>query len=300
MIYPKCKIGVFPIFITVDGYVIPCTFIHPYVKNTDTQFWQFSLHKQRFADLIESEQWNNFLDNVGDLEFHKCKSECGTKDPPTNSFLHEHNNTTVWDSNISRQKRLNVSIETSDRCSLKCLYCARNQAEFVNKTDMPLDIIQDILSYTYLEKLQDCGTYGDPIFYKYYHEMLEFMMGSNLQVYSASIAATGRTQAWWDQTHELWKDLNNGGIEVQINWGIDGLADTSKIHRVGQDWNEITTQMKRAVDNGINCRWRYIPMSFNEHQIDEARQMANDMGVHFFLHHSNRFGENDPNQPRKQ
>ena len=81
-------------------------------------------------------------------------------------------------------------------------------------------------------------------------------------------------------------------------WGIDGLEDTSNKHRVNQDWNEITTQMRRAATYKAWSTWQFIPMSFNEHQIEEAKQLAKDWDVIFYLKPSDRFvSENDPNRP---
>ena len=311
MIYPKCFTGVTSIFITHDGFLQPCCMIDSFIrdkKNIESQsdvltrnpFYDFSLHDTEFEDIVTGHKWNNFIDNLLDTDISVCHLKCGTKDPPYNTGIHQHNNVTVWNEKDKRPNRVyNLQIETTNRCTLKCLYCGRNRKpKNLNKSDLPIEIIDDALSYKHINKLQDCGNYGDPIFYKHYHEMLFILGGTSIKEYGASIAATGRTQSWWNETQQLWKWLSDRGMDVKIHWGIDGLEHTSKMHRVEQDWNEIIEQMRIASENGVNCLWRYIPMSFNEHQIDEARQLAEEWGVDFYLHHSRRFGKNDPNKPR--
>ena len=78
-------------------------------------------------------------------------------------------------------------------------------------------------------------------------------------------------------------------------FGIDGLEDTSSIYRVNQDWNEITTAMRRAKEAGMEVTWQFIPFKQNEHQIDEVKQLAKDWGVELLFVMSNRFsGLDDP------
>lgn len=318
MIYPRCYNGTITPMVGGDGILYPCcqatesfTKELPKVGTPKVKIKNpfadpdFSLYNKSFEEIVESKKWNRFITELRHTELKICTNICGSRSGVRNSFKIDAAD--VWkDKRVLTKDIDTIQLETSSRCTLECLYCSRQMSkitepkeskDWLNKFDLDLRIIEDVLLYKPWNSILDCGTFSDPIFYKYYHEMLEVLDMSMVKNYIGNIAATGRTEAWWDQTHEMWKYLNDTGIYISIFWGVDGLSDTSKLHRVNQDWDEITTQMKRLAKNGINSTWQYIPMSFNEHQIKEAKQMAEDWGVHFFLKPSDRFKENDPNKP---
>lgn len=314
MIYPQCFNGYMVPMITGDGFLQPCCQVG---QNYRSELWtigekttipnpfidpDFNLHNNTYADIVESDKWNNMIVGLKHTKLYSCSIKCGSKNDPRNSPFG------IEDDWIDKQiltKDLNtIQIETSTRCTLECMYCSRQvmnkqfKSEWLNRYDLPVEIIEDVFFYKKWDTIIDCGTYGDPIYYKHYHDMLEFMSYAKIKHYRVSIAATGKTQKWWDKTHELWKHLHDNGTYIIIFWGIDGLEDTSKIHRINQDWNEISTQMRRSSKNGLWSTWQYIPMRFNEHQIEEARQLSKDWGVKFFLKPSDRFTKpGDPNKP---
>jgi len=302
--------------VTADGYLHPCCQVgHDYKrtiktkhgKPTNNPFYDdaFHLYKHSYADIVEGSAWNDMIEGLKHTDLHACNLFCGNKDYPRNSVTGTEES---WTDNRVYTKDLDIiQFETTNRCTLECPYCARQAfkrrypdkfSSTLNKKDLDIKIVEDVLSYRKWKIIVDCGTYGDPIYYKHYHEMVEFLSVVNPWQYTVSIAATGKTQQWWDQTHEAWEFLHKSGTNVTIMWGIDGLSDTSSKHRIKQDWDEISTQMKRAAKNGLYSTWQYIPMSFNEHQIEQAMELANDWGVIFFLKPSDRFlKDDDPNRP---
>lgn len=304
--------------VTADGFLQPCCqvgnnywkyqYLTDGTKLDHNPFIDpdFSLYNKSFEEIVESDKWNNFVGTISESKLSVCHNHCGSKQAPRNSALNQYNLTVEWDNKHVLTKDIDaIQLETSNRCTLECGYCSRlfykrrnSNGRWLNRFDLSLDIIEDILQYKVFESILDCGTYGDPIYYKYYHGMLELFLSNMFRRYRVSIAATGKTQKWWDQTHSLWEALIKSGTPVIIFWGVDGLKDTSSIHRINQDWDEITTQMKRAATYGAYGHWQYIPMNFNEHQIEDAKLMAKDWGVNFYLKPSDRFYEGDPNTPK--
>ena len=310
-------------FISADGFLQPCCQVgtnYRKERQWDDEWIpnpfidpRHSLHNHSFSEIVESKHWNSMISKLRTARYDSCVYNCSKKDPSFNSATGA---TDKWSDKRILTKDMNtIQLETTNRCNLECPYCARmlfktrkgnglqvelggkvDDPKWLNSYDIPVSILKDVFSYKHWFAVVDCGTHGDPIFYKYYHEMLEMMSGMMIDNYRASIAATGRPQKWWDQTHELWKGLNDAGIAVIPFWGVDGI-ETSHHHRIGQDWNEITIQMKIAAKNGIKGFWQYIPMSFNEHQIEDAKKLAEDWGVEFYLKPSERFKKNDPNRP---
>jgi len=314
-IYPQCYNGTMIPMITADGFLQPCCQVgsnyNKYEKlidgtNVENRFIDpdFSLYNKSFSEIIESKKWDNMINGLADSKLQICHMCCGSKNYPKNSALYEHNFKTTWTDKKVKTKHLkDIQLETTNRCTLECPYCSRffykkrnKNINWLNRHDLDLNIIKDVITYKNWRSVLDCGSYGDPIYYKYYHEMLELLNISMIRIYRVSIAATGRSEEWWDTTQELWKQLHESGIQVNIFWGIDGLEDTSSKHRINQDWNEISKQMKKSARNGLYSIWQYIPMSFNEHQIDEAKKLAADWGVNFYLKQSYRFSKDDPNR----
>lgn len=308
MIYPQCQNGTMIPFVSSSGYLFPCCKIIYNKKIYDIDNVKvenpfispnFSLYKKTYGEIVESNEWIDFIDSLTNTKIQKCHAHCGHSHKPIMSIAEEFDpNVEYTNIKIKTKDLRHIQLEFTNRCNLVCRYCSRqNYASKdidLNRYDLPISVVEDILSYHHWINVIDCPTFSDSIFYKHYHEVLDIMKYCMIDHYKLSTAATGRTKSWWAKTQELWKELNASQTKVIIFWGIDGLEDTSKIHRVNQDWEEITSNMKIAAKNGIECNWQYIPMKFNEHQIEEAKRMAEDWGVNFFLRASERFRKNDP------
>lgn len=331
-VFPKCMTNRAP-YITYDGYVLPCCWV-PYSKTLHFTNGEikpnpfvredFNLYNNKFKDILGSDAWNNMLTNIITDTPNKCKEKC-SKFLVTNGFVEPQNfnvpkfnpNETdkkTFTSQVSedpnvflksaehfKNKQDKLQLETTSRCNLKCPACSRTKEAgkgTYKKGDLSLDIIEDVLTSRRWRKVDDSGRYGDPIFYKHYHEMLDIIVKSNIKRYVVHIAATGRSKDWWNTTINKFKTIQASGTGVQILFGIDGLEDTSSIYRVNQDWNEITTAMRLAKEAGMEVTWQFIPFKQNEHQIDEVKQLAKEWGVELLFVMSNRFsGLDDPMIP---
>jgi len=294
-IYPKCFYGGMEPYITSFGYLLPCCQVTKltYDKTKPFHDEEFNLNKKTFSEIATSPKWNTMIKSFSDTDVPTCIAKCGSPEGWNNKF-------------IPLANAKSIQFETTNRCTLQCLYCSRTKAQergiehLLNKNDLDINILEDVFKSKHWESVIDCGTSGDSIFYRYYHEMLNMMTTTMIDHYRLSIAATGRTSGWWDDTQRLWKELNDSGISVIIYWGIDGLKDTSNIHRIGQNWDEITEQMRISIENGVTSSWQFIPFSHNEHQIDEANRLANEWGARFHLKPSDRFFSGDPLKPKNE
>ena len=308
MIYPRCFNGTEIPFITCKGYLSPCcrTGNRFYVLKNELTNEAFNLNKHSFMDVVTGSAWIDTIKGIHNTEIRGCNYNCGIKQAPrTSNIIAYDDKYSYQDVYVPTASLASIQLETTSRCTLECPYCSRanvinrGNGALLNRDDLSLDIIDDVLTNAkHIETIVDCGTFGDGIFYKHYHEMLDLMvMSDNLKFYTMSIAATGKTQSWWDDTHLLWKLLSRKGILVIVYWGIDGLEDTSSMHRVNQNWDEITDNMRRAVSSGIENNWQFIPMRFNEHQVEDAYELSKRWNVNFHIKPSDRFKEGDPNTP---
>ena len=69
---------------------------------------------------------------------------------------------------------------------------------------------------------------------------------------------------------------------LRVVWGIDGLEDTNHIYRVGAKWEKIINNAKAFIDAGGIASWQFIEFEHNKHQIEEAKQLAKELGFKEF------------------
>ena len=163
--------------------------------------------------------------------------------------------------------------------------------------DMSLTVVDRITDRVDLDSVSLCGTYGDPIYHRRFHDAAEIMVGKGLNVFIATNGSY-RNIDWWTDTVGLLKQT-----ESIITFSIDGLEDTNPIYRVNSRWEDIEAAARYCAPR-IDTRWKFIVFSHNQHQIDDARIMADQWGVKFQLVHSQRFGslygyrwDEDPMKP---
>jgi MoaA/NifB/PqqE/SkfB family radical SAM enzyme len=61
-------------------------------------------------------------------------------------------------------------------------------------------------------------------------------------------------------------------------FSIDGLGEINAKYRIGSAWEKILANVQAASQTGVFLRWDFIVFRHNEHQMDEAREMARQLG----------------------
>jgi len=128
------------------------------------------------------------------------------------------------------------------------------------------------------------GNYGDPIMYPYLLEVVKMCKDIGVAQVTLSTNGSAQTEEWWIELASIMQKPD------KVIFAIDGLEDTNHLYRVNSKWNIIMRNAKAFIANGGIARWDFIGFAHNEHQIDEARQLAEDMGfVKFRYKKSNRY-----------
>lgn len=182
-------------------------------------------------------------------------------------------------------------IEPTNICTLRCSGCARTS--FINKwpqhwKNYSLDI-NKLLKFIDIDlagkKINLCGNYGDPI---YHPDFIELVTRLKTQGAVISIITNGsyKTQEWWEQlVSKLTSDDN-------ITFSVDGTPNNFTQYRINADWESIQTGMKVVADAVCHSTWKYIPFLYNQHDIEEVKQLSNNIGInHFQVELSDRFDE---------
>ena len=83
-------------------------------------------------------------------------------------------------------------------------------------------------------------------------------------------------------------------------FGIDGMPEESSMYRVNQDGEKLFKIMLKSKEYLTKSpSWQYIVFSYNEHNIQKAKDLAKKHGLMMIMLHSSRWmAESDPLRPK--
>lgn len=185
-----------------------------------------------------------------------------------------------------------IQIDHTSRCNLLCPQCARVYKGNINPEmpigELTLDDYKKIFVPELIKNVKvvtQCGNYGDVVASSNILECLEWLRTSGSSA-SFNIMTNGsaRSAEWWK---ELATIIDGKG---KVVFSIDGLHDTNHIYRVGSVFDKIIQNAKTFIDAGGRARWDYLVFEHNEHQIEEAKSLAQSLGFsEFNIKKTNRF-----------
>lgn len=188
-----------------------------------------------------------------------------------------------------------VQIEITNRCQASCPMCLRNihggiENKYLKFNDWSFADFQIIFSREILQQLKRidfCGDYGEPTLNKDIIAMCRYITDMNPEIFVAIFTNGSVRNSQW------WKTLASAlPKNHKVEFALDGLEDTHKLYRIGTDFNKIIRNAKFFISAGGTADWMLIKFLHNEHQIENARKLANDYGFsNFFTKNSKRFGQ---------
>tara|TARA_B100001778_G_C18559621_1_gene617141 strand:- start:330 stop:950 length:621 start_codon:yes stop_codon:yes gene_type:complete len=185
-----------------------------------------------------------------------------------------------------------INLDITHRCTLQCQRC--NRAIFAARgikvpgEDMTIENFKKIIDY--FEEVYFCGQISDPIFHPQFIEFLKLLKGRKTIIHTA---ASHKKEEWYKKAFEA----NTGAYWT---FGIDGLPKDSHKYRKNQDGEHLFKMACMAAKIVDKVKWQYIVFSYNENNIEEARQMAKDNNMIFEVQKSSRFWEGDPLMPKNE
>lgn len=175
---------------------------------------------------------------------------------------------------------IRLIVDPANMCNLRCPLCPTGQLKPTrNKTVMDLTHYKHLVDEVsdYLFEI-DLYNWGEPFLNPALFEMIEYAQKKNIRTtMSSNFNILNDTMA---------RQLVKSGLE-QLTLSIDGASPESYIqYRVRGNFERVIRNIKMLVkarkelhQKNPRITWQFLVMKHNEHEIEKARKMAQDLGV---------------------
>jgi len=178
-----------------------------------------------------------------------------------------------------------IEIENSTLCNARCPQCLREEIgidsgvfdqEYLSTDFFETKIPDNI--YAGLHRIHFAGTLGDPCAAPNFLDVIDVVKKKNPNI-KITISTNGglKTESWWKSLAEKLSS------DDKVMFAIDGLEDTNHIYRVNVSWNNLIKNVKAFIAAGGTASWQYIVFRLNEHQREQAKEFAKELGFKEFL-----------------
>lgn len=203
----------------------------------------------------------------------------------------------------SQSKPTQVIIETTNHCNLNCPFCL---------VGMQNDLFEKHGNSAHNLLSRSMGKMTDEIFLRikdeiklfgikkaYLHFQGEPFLNRKTPHFAGLLRSEGlyvgvftNGQAFTDRIIE---EIADKKIDL-IRFSVDGASEeTYQKNRVGGKFQNVLENMKKVVNahQGKKTRieWQFLPLRNNEHEVEKAEKMAQEIGINFFF---KGFRETDP------
>lgn len=179
-----------------------------------------------------------------------------------------------------------IQLDHTSRCNLLCPQCARTNTTEINPNvvikDLTVDNYKTIFEPLRKDvKILHCGNYGDVIASPTFDDTLDWCLSNDYKNIQIITNGSARKPEWWS-------NLAKNGIRVIFS--VDGLKDTNHLYRVNSVFDNIIENITAYTSAGGEARWDYLVFEHNQHQIEDARNLAKLIGVtEFNVKYTSRF-----------
>lgn len=187
-----------------------------------------------------------------------------------------------------------LDIESINNCNARCPLCLRGSGMRTNDALDWTRIVANIPASVW-DNLQDInfnGTTGDNIMHPNIADIVAWCSSHSQANINIHTNGSLRNDTWWAQFGSQLSKVSH-----KVVFGLDGLADTHSVYRIGTDFDKIIENAKAFIQSGGRAEWQFIVFEHNAHQIEQAQQLANELGFsRFFVLYQDRF-EQESNLP---
>ena len=190
----------------------------------------------------------------------------------------------------NKDARFQIHWEPSDKCNAACPMCPRYtddgfEIDGLVKKEWTLESFrkafdEDFIT-RYLKKILACGNYGDPCACREFVDIYEYVRSVSPHIgLACNTNGSLRTPDWWRRLGAVMTEEQNSGN--YCTFSIDGLEDTNHLYRRRTNFKKIMENAQAFIDAGGIAHWDFIVFEHNEHQVEEAKNLAIKMGFKNF------------------
>jgi len=177
-----------------------------------------------------------------------------------------------------------LHIEPTTVCNAACPQCDRENALLYDKNkpcELSLNDIKKLVPKQLvrnLDKMFMCGNFGDPAAAKQCLEIYQYFKTENPNI-TLGLNTNGgiKNVNWWENLANVFT-----GMYDYVVFSIDGLEDTNHLYRKNVKWHKIIENAGAFIANGGVAHWDMLVYQHNQHQVDNAEQLAREMGFSWF------------------
>ena len=199
------------------------------------------------------------------------------------------------------QRVTRITIEGTNICALKCPACARQKIEgnkylhdLNNKQSLSLNFFQTHFNQELAKEdieLLFSGNYGDIIYHPDFLSIMEYLKEAGFRLHIETNGSNKPT-SWWNKLAQILT------VNDQITFSIDGLDKSNGVYRINSNFKSIIDGIK-VMTPVTKVNWKFIVFSHNEHEVEQAKDFAKELGVHTFkINKSGRFRKKDELKPK--
>ena len=189
-----------------------------------------------------------------------------------------------------------VHLEVTSKCQASCPMCARNiqggiENPFMSITEITKDNFVGWFPINFIKQLDRvylCGNLGDPIIAKDTLEIFEYLRATNPNIeLGMNTNGSARNASWWKELARL---------NVTVRFGIDGLAESHMLYRIGTDWQKIISNAVTFIEAGGYAIWDMLVFDHNKDEVDECKKLSDKLGFkEFYSKNTSRFRDESIN-----
>jgi MoaA/NifB/PqqE/SkfB family radical SAM enzyme len=179
-----------------------------------------------------------------------------------------------------------IHIEPTSVCNAACPMCARNingkgLNPYITLKSLPVTWFEDNITPKQIQQLNKvffCGNVGDPASAPELLEIIAYFKKCNPDIVVGLNSNGGlKTAAWWSKLGHLL----DGPLDYCV-FSIDGLEDTNHLYRRNVRWQKVIENAESFISTGASAHWDMLVFEHNKHEVDEAKQIAKQMGFTWF------------------
>lgn len=182
-----------------------------------------------------------------------------------------------------------MHIELTNRCNAACPMCVRfyNNSPLLRPDiqlgEISIDQFKSWFPPEFLNHVQlilFCGVHGDPCIARDTLEIVEYIIQESPKTKIRFNTNGGmRNPEWWLKLGNMLKHNS----EHYVTFSIDGLKDTNHIYRRNVIWDKLMANVTAFNSTGATSIWDFLMFKHNEHQIEEAKELAKTLNFTQFV-----------------